>query len=140
VTKLVRVLLVEDERDIAELVRLILERRGHEVQVALSGEEALRMLEQEHLPDLILLDIIMPGLSGRDVLAQIKDSENLRDIPVYIFSVVADTDRDVIRSCLAQGASGYISKPFDVEEIERVISLVERRLRSGGHGKGEAEG
>lgn len=122
------ILLVEDNSDLAKLVKCLLERRGHRVQIATSGKEALNLLERVK-PDLILLDVIMPGMSGEDVLREIRKSEALKDIPVYIFSVLVD--RDAVHKWLSLGATGFISKPFDIVEIEKVISGGRNPLPNG---------
>lgn len=134
------VLLVDDNEEIAYLVKRLLERCGHEVYLALSGEEALRQLNNGIKPDVILLDIIMPEMSGEEVLSRIKGSEKLKDTPVYIFSVVTEKER--VERWLAMGASGFIPKPYDMEQIVQVIERSQDRvhLALAGHGKGEAEG
>ena len=134
------VLLVDDNKEIAYLVKRMLERRGHEVYLALSGEEALRQLNNGIKPDVILLDIIMPEMSGEEVLSRIKGSEKLKDIPVYIFSVVTEKER--VERWLAMGASGFIPKPYDMKQIEQAIERSQDRihLALASHGKSKAEG
>ena len=122
------VLLVDDNRELAFLVKRLLEKRGHTVHLAFSGEEALRHLSNGVRPDIVLLDVIMPGMSGEEVLSCIRSSEKLKDIPVYMFSVL--TERCRLDDWLAMGADGYIPKPFDVEWIEEAIRR-SARSRSG---------
>lgn len=122
------VLLVEDNEELADLVKRMLERRGHRVRVALSGRDALRLLSSGRKPDVILLDIIMPGISGEEVLLRIRGREELRDVPVYIFSVI--TERERIEHWYAIGATGVISKPFSIERLESAVENSEvRRLK-----------
>ncbi|MDR0337933.1 MAG: response regulator, partial [Planctomycetaceae bacterium] len=80
-----QILVIEDEQDILSMVRLRLESRGFVVVTAESGELALRWLA-EHKPDLILLDLMLPGINGLEVLKQIRNNRNLAKIPILIIS------------------------------------------------------
>ncbi len=135
-----RILLVDDNEEIAYLVKRLLERRGHEVYLALSGREALRQLNTGIRPDIIFLDIIMPGMSGEEFLSRIRSSGKLKDTSVYIFSVVSERER--VERWLAMGASGFIPKPYDIKQLEQTIEHSQDRIHPSfsGHGKGEAEG
>lgn len=115
------VLLIDDNEEITRLVKSLLESRGHDVTVALSGEEALERLSNGSIPDVILLDIIMPGMSGEEVLRHIKASKEFRDIPIHVFSVVSD--REKVTRWLALGASGFVPKPFSVRQLEEAVAL-----------------
>lgn len=110
-----RVLVVDDEADICELVRVNLELDGHEVVTALGGEEALERVA-EAPPDLILLDVMMPGMDGWTVLARLKESEPaVATIPVLMVTArTAQEDR--IRGGI-EGAIRYITKPFSPTEL-----------------------
>ena len=104
-----KILVVDDEEDVLELARVFLEAEGYTVQTAESGEEALARLEEDK-PDLVLLDVVMPGLSGLDVCRRLKRDESTRGIPVVIFTALG-TEVDMM---LAEGdkADGYLQKPF----------------------------
>jgi DNA-binding response OmpR family regulator len=110
-----RILVVDDEADICELVRVNLELDGHEVVTALGGEEALERVA-EAPPDLILLDVMMPGMDGWTVLARLKESEAaVATIPVLMVTArTAQEDR--IRGGI-EGAIRYITKPFSPAEL-----------------------
>ena len=125
-----RVLVVDDDREIVEMTRLILESGGYEVIPALSGAEALRNASHER-PDLILLDINMPGMDGWETLKILKVDEATQDIPVAMFSIKLEL-RDKLQG-LKQGAFDYITKPFSYDEIlERVRRIFEKLSHAGG--------
>jgi len=116
-----RVLVVDDEADIREVVRLNLELDGHDVLEAAGGSEALEMARQE-LPDLIVLDVMMPGVDGWGVLARMKadESDELAHIPVVMLTArVGELDR--IRGGI-EGAVRYIPKPFSIETLRGAVA------------------
>jgi CheY-like chemotaxis protein len=117
-----RLLLAEDEADIQLVARLALKRAGFEVTTASTGVEALARVD-EHAPEVILLDWMMPGMDGPGVCACLKADPATRDIPVIF--VTAKSQESEIRRGLALGAVGYITKPFDVLTIgDRVRELL----------------
>ena len=121
-TDQMRVMVVDDEDDSLELFREILQRMGHEVLIADTGFEALRLLEQWPLPDLIFMDIQMPVLSGIDTLRLIR--ERYEDIPVIAQSAHALAgDR---ARFLSEGFDEYLSKPFTPEKLLEVITSIIR--------------
>ncbi|RME12190.1 MAG: response regulator [Ardenticatenia bacterium] len=126
--ELSRILVVEDTDDLRALMRMRLERRGHEVLEARNGAEALRLLATEPV-DLVLLDIMMPEVNGFEVLETIKNDVSLRHIPVVVLSALNDTDSIV--KCIRMGADDYLVKPFkSVFLYARIDNLLERkRLR-----------
>lgn len=109
------VLVVEDEHDIAEMIRLTLEGQGRRVLVASNGEEALRLARERH-PDLISLDIRLPDLDGFEVLQLLKRDVETADIPVVVVSVVPDSERG-----LRLGAVDYLSKPINEQQLQQTI-------------------
>jgi CheY-like chemotaxis protein len=118
-----RILLVEDEPDTRHLTRLMLERMGYEVMEAEDGEEALEILDRDR-PDLVLLDIMLPGIDGWEVCRKIKTRDALREIPVVVFTVRASLDSvNRSREC---GAEAHVNKPFERDELlgtlERVLA------------------
>jgi CheY-like chemotaxis protein len=118
-----RILLVDDEPEIRIITRMMLEKAGYEVVEASNGEEGLRMLANAK-PDLILLDVMMPGMKGWEVCEKIKADEKLKHIPVVMFTVrTSDEDIEQSREC---GAEAHINKPFDRKEL---LETVERLLR-----------
>ncbi len=112
------ILVVEDDPDVADLLRLMLKRAGYEVLVTATGREALAMVHERH-PDLITLDIWLPDINGFEVLEQLKSDPATRDIPVVILSVVSDQDRG-----LRLGAAAYLTKPLNEEQLLRALSQV----------------
>ena len=119
-----RVLLVDDDREILEMTALLFRGAGYEVTTAASGEEALFRVREE-VPDLVLLDINMPGMDGWEVLRVLQEDESTAAIPVVMFSVNFEV-REKLRA-LQQGARDYVTKPFDTGAlVRRVGELVGR--------------
>jgi len=112
------VLIVDDESSLRALVRVNLEVDGFEVSEAVDGIEAMNMLK-ESTPDLILLDIMMPGKDGIEVLEDLSANESLRDIPVILLTAKGELE-DLERGA-ALGARGHITKPFDPEQMVRTV-------------------
>ena len=126
-----RVMVVDDDRDILEMTRMILESGGYQVIPALSGEEALKSVSAAR-PDLILLDINMPGMDGWEILKLLKVDEETQGIPVAMFSIKFEL-RDKVLG-LKEGAFDYITKPFSYDELlERVARIFRKLSESGGH-------
>jgi class 3 adenylate cyclase len=105
-----RLLVVDDNEMNRDLLSRRLERQGHRVDTAAGGEEALAALEREPY-DLVLLDVMMPGLDGPQVLERLKRHERLRHVPVIMISALGELDT-VVR-CIEAGAEDYLPKPFD---------------------------
>lgn len=121
------VLLIEDEKNIAELVRYNLEREGYRVSVAGDGEEGLRMVER-HRPDLVLLDLLLPRLDGLEVCRQLKQKTDTRTIPIIILTAKVDETDKV--TGLELGADDYMTKPFSPRELVARVRAVLRRWTS----------
>lgn len=118
------ILSVEDDQDIANLIRLVLRNAPITLVHALSGIEAWPLLEKR-APDLILLDMMLPGISGLDFLAQIRQNPKYESVPVIIISIQADT---VYRSrARLLGVARYLLKPFSPavlrQEIQQVLKI-----------------
>lgn len=112
------ILLVDDDPEILEMTELLLRGSGYQVDLCGSGEEALIRLQLER-PDLILLDINMPGMDGWETLRILREDEATRDIPVMMFSVNFEV-REKLHA-LQQGAHDYITKPFDTASLLRRV-------------------
>ncbi|MCC6540799.1 MAG: response regulator transcription factor [Flavobacteriales bacterium] len=122
-----KILLVDDEPDILELLRYHLDREGYSVKTALNGKEALRMARAEH-PDLIVLDIMMPGMDGVEVCAQLRQQPEFKDT-VITFLTARSEDYSQIAG-LEAGADDYIAKPVRPKVfVAKVKTLLKR---SGG--------
>lgn len=104
------ILIVEDSKVQEILLRRILNDQGHSVRCAFEGEEALKLI-QEHKPDLVISDIIMPGMNGFELCARIKNDERMEDIPVLLLTVLSDP-QDIIEA-LRVGANGFVTKPYE---------------------------
>jgi len=121
-----KVLLVDDERSIIEQLTPILERAGFDVGIASDGEEALRQVKA-FLPNLIVLDVLLPRLNGREVLRRLRQDGNWT--PVILLTIV---DQSVERiMALEEGADDYLNKPYDPYELVARIRAVLRRVRPG---------
>jgi two-component system KDP operon response regulator KdpE len=118
-----RILIVDDERHIVQVVRMNLEMERYQVITASSGTEALERVRQD-LPDLVLLDVGMPELDGFETLQLLRE---VSDVPVIMLTVRSDED-DIIRG-LELGADDYITKPFRARELSSRIRTVLRRTR-----------
>ncbi len=129
-----RILIVEDSPTQATLLASLLTEAGHEVLTARDGASALDIVEREPL-DLVMTDIVMPGLSGFEVCHRIKSDLGRRDLPVVLLTGLSDP-RDLIRG-LQCGADNYITKPYDAERLVHRVEQVlasRRRQRSPGNG------
>jgi PAS domain S-box-containing protein len=127
-----RVLIVDDERCNRDLLEVMLAADGFQVQAAASGEEALAMVAHQP-PDLILLDVMMPGLDGYEVTARIKNEPSTRNIPIIM--VTALDDRSARMRGLNAGAEDFLSKPVDRAELSvRVRNLLRLKAYSDYYG------
>jgi len=117
-----KILIVEDDADISGLLVKIMEGAGYQVRQGFSGTEALFCMERE-LPDCVLLDLMLPGITGEEVLEQIRQ-EQKKEMPVLILSAKVSVQDKV--KLLRLGADDYITKPFDPEEV---IARVEAAMR-----------
>jgi CheY-like chemotaxis protein len=112
-----RVLVVDDEPQVGQLLRELLGELGYTVKTAIRGDEALQLVPVFQ-PDAILLDLQMPGMSGVQVLDRLRRDHH--DIPVIILT--ANTDVDVARGTLTRGAFDYLRKPFDLDVLSRTVA------------------
>ena len=122
-----RVLVVEDERDIAALVAYHLTREGYRVTTAATGDEGIHTATTER-PDIIVLDLMLPGLSGYDVIQELRRRSGLEDVPV-VFLTARREEADRIRG-LELGADDYITKPFSPHELVLRVGSILRRVRA----------
>ncbi|MBM3626217.1 MAG: phosphate regulon transcriptional regulatory protein PhoB, partial [Alphaproteobacteria bacterium] len=122
------VLVVEDEASLVELLRYNLEKEGFRVTAANDGEEALALLK-EGKPDLLVLDWMLPHVSGIEICRQIRRRPELRDLPVIMLTARGE-EADRVRG-LEVGADDYVIKPFSPSELVARIRAVLRRARPG---------
>jgi len=121
-----KILIVDDEVHILELLRYNLESNGYQIVEADTGEGALEILKQIHV-DLVLLDLMLPGIDGLEVLRHIRQSEELRQLPVVMLTAKNKEFDTVIG--LELGADDYIGKPFGIHEMLARIKAVMRRTK-----------
>ncbi len=115
------IMVVDDEKNICELIRLYLEKEGFEVTIANNGSDAIAMIRQNH-PDLVLLDIMMPVIDGWEVCRQVRE---FSQVPIIMLTAKGETFDKVMG--LDLGADDYIVKPFDTKEVVARVKAVLRR-------------
>ena len=123
-----RVLVVEDERDVADLIRYNLTKEGYDVVVAPTGSDALKQAREVH-PDLVLLDIMVPQLNGWEVCRRLKQDVETKNIPVIMVTGRVEEGDKVLG--FEMGADDYVTKPFSPRELLARIRAVARRGRAG---------
>jgi two-component system alkaline phosphatase synthesis response regulator PhoP len=119
-----KILIVDDEEDILELLKYNLSREGYKVSCAASGEETLRAV-RSGIPDLIVLDLMLPGMDGLDVARQLKNDLKTRDIPIVMLTAKGE-EADIVTG-LELGADDYITKPFSPRVLVARVKAVLRR-------------
>ncbi len=124
------VLIVEDEAALVTMLRYNLESEGYRVSEAVDGEEAILLVIEEP-PDLILLDWMLPSLSGIEVCRRIRRNESARDVPIIMLTARGE-DSDRVRG-LDSGADDYITKPFSLRELMARVRAVLRRSQPSDH-------
>ena len=125
-------LLVEDEPDLVDLLSFSLEQAGYRVESALTGEDGLQAARRLH-PDLILLDLMLPGMDGLEVCRSLRSTAGLRDTPVIMLTA-RNAEQDIVRG-LEIGADDYIAKPFSTPVVLARIKAVLRRAADGAEPK-----
>lgn len=116
-----KVMIVEDELHIRRLVKLILEKGGFAVHQAASGEECLQTIcKSGFIPDVLLLDLMMPGVDGLQVLRSLRGDPRTRTLPIILLTALAH--ENVVLQGIKLGANDYIRKPFDPVELVQRLS------------------
>lgn len=131
-----KVLVVDDDRAILKLIAVNLELESFDVQTAADGFEALQCLEED-CPDLLILDIMMPRMSGWDVLRVLRQREAFQDIPVVVLTARTN-DADIIQGWQL-GADEYITKPFSPVALVKTVQIVLERSPSERRARRERE-
>jgi two-component system phosphate regulon response regulator PhoB len=124
-----RILIVEDERGLTQSLSWTFTREGYETTVAHDGQEGLRKA-QTLLPDVVLLDIMLPGMSGLDVCRELRAGERTRDIPIIMITARAE-ESDQIEG-FAKGADDYVTKPFSNKILLQRVKALLRRVEGSG--------
>lgn len=127
-----KILLVDDEPSLVKIVSRRLEAEGFEVCVAMDGEEALRQAVEEE-PELIILDVMLPKLTGYDVCKKLKADPKYKKIPIILFTAKVQARDEVLG--FEAGADAYVRKPFRAPElIEKIWTLLKRNAQEAGGG------
>ncbi|MFY9269579.1 MAG: diguanylate cyclase [Candidatus Manganitrophaceae bacterium] len=123
-----KILIIDDSAFEGKQLKASLEKSGHEIQIAETGMQGMKMTKMEH-PDLILLDLVLPDISGREVCRWVKMTQETRTIPIIILTSRTDVKERV--AGLDEGANDYVTKPFDDAELKARIGAVlrEKTLR-----------
>ena len=120
-------MIVDDAEDTVEMLRRLLESEGYNILTATNGEDALKLLRsKEETPDLIILDMFMPLMSGREVCKRIRDDASLKDIKIVFFTVAAFSElgKQMLKDF---NVLDYITKPFDVDDfLKRIRKALDR--------------
>ncbi len=120
------ILIVDDEEDIIELIKYNLKNEGYDILTAFTGEQAIKIARQS-LPDLIVLDLMLPGIDGLEVTKFLKNSAQTKELPIVMLTAKGE-ESDIVTG-LELGANDYISKPFSPKELLARIRAILRRRR-----------
>ena len=112
-----KLLIIDDDQDIGSYLKGFFAKRGCQVFTSYTGEEGILSFKQ-HKPDLVLLDVKLPGIDGLEVLKQIRDND--KEVHVLMFTILGDDS--LRKSAEALGANGFIKKPFNLQELEGTVS------------------
>jgi two-component system phosphate regulon response regulator PhoB len=123
-----QILIIEDERALTDVLTYNLQREGYDAVVAHDGQEGLRKA-QTLLPDLIILDLMLPVLNGLDVCRELRSGERTRDIPIVMLTAKAEETDQVVG--FSMGADDYVTKPFSVKVLVQRIKALLRRHEVG---------
>ncbi|MFC8505978.1 response regulator [Streptomyces sp. NPDC057411] len=130
-----RVLVVDDNRVIRQLIRVNLELEGFEVVTAADGAECLDVVHQV-CPDVVTLDVVMPRLDGLKTAARLRSDPRTSHLPVAIISAGTEYEAE---GCGASGVDAFLAKPFEPSELVRVVRQLMQRERRGRHGEGAGQ-
>jgi DNA-binding response OmpR family regulator len=126
-----QVLIVDDRGDMRVMLKTALELEGFQVLEAATGQEALKVT-RENQPDLILLDLKLPDISGLDVCAAVKNDPAVSRIPIIMLTASRETGQ--VSTCLGTGADDYVEKPYELPELmSRVRAVLRRTSEGAGH-------
>ncbi|MFN3870188.1 MAG: response regulator transcription factor [Aquificaceae bacterium] len=121
---MIRILVVEDDKDLAELIAYNLKKEGYHADIALKGTDAIKYLEHQ-VPDLVLLDVMLPDLDGYKIAQYIKNTYEHKELPI-VFITAKDMEQDKLKG-FSLGADDYITKPFSMRELLARVKAVLRR-------------
>jgi two-component system phosphate regulon response regulator PhoB len=124
-----RILIIEDERALTEVLSYNLQREGYDVLVAHDGQEGLRKAQMQ-LPDIVILDLMLPGLDGLEVCRELRAGERTRGVPILMLTAKAEETDQVVG--FSMGADDYVTKPFSVKVLLQRVKALQRRAEPGG--------
>ena len=123
-----RILIIEDERGLTDVLTYNLQREGYDVLVSHDGQEGLRKAQMQ-LPDLILLDLMLPKMDGLDVCRELRSGERTRNVPILMLTARAEETDQIVGFTL--GADDYVTKPFNVKVLMQRVKALQRRVDTG---------
>jgi two-component system phosphate regulon response regulator PhoB len=123
-----RILIIEDERGLTDVLAYNLQREGYDTIIAHDGAEGLRKAQMQ-LPDIILLDLMLPNLDGLDVCRELRAGERTRHVPILMLTAKAEETDQVVG--FSMGADDYVTKPFSVKVLLQRLKALQRRVESG---------
>lgn len=119
-TRLCHILVADDEPHIGRIIKMKLEQGPFKVSIAYDGQEALDLINSDEQLDLVLLDLMMPKLSGLDVLKQVREQERFKSLPCIILTAGGDAKHE--RDALALGATQFLTKPFSPKKLYALVA------------------
>ena len=129
-----RVLVIEDERALTDVLTYNLKREGYEPIVAHDGQEGLRKAQMQ-IPDLVLLDLMLPNMDGLDVCRQLRANDRTRKVPILMLTAKAEETDQVVG--FSMGADDYVTKPFSVKVLLQRIKALQRRVEAAADDEGD---
>lgn len=123
-----RILIIEDERALTEVLAYNLEREGYEVSVAHDGVEGLRKAQMQ-IPDIVILDLMLPGRDGLEVCRELRSGERTRSVPILMLTAKGEETDEVVGFTV--GADDYVTKPFKLKPLMQRIKALHRRADPG---------
>ena len=124
-----RILVIDDDPEIQQLVRILLTRIGAETIIVDSAAAAAQALREPPLPDLMVLDLMLPEVSGLDFLRQMRGRDHFEQVPVLVLSALIDSD--TIREALDAGADRYLTKPYIANNLVPIVQDMLKKKRGG---------
>jgi CheY-like chemotaxis protein len=115
------IMIVDDDENIRNLLKDFFEEQNYYTQIASSSFDAIQLMNNEY-PDLILLDIMMPGMNGIEFAKVLKNKQDTRRIPIYFITAISDTEENM-QQAYETGVEGYIKKPFKLSELIEMIQV-----------------
>lgn len=123
-----RILIIEDERALTEVLKYNLEREGYDVTISYDGQEGLRKAQMQ-LPDMIVLDLMLPSMDGLQVCRELRAGDRTRNVPIIMLTAKAEETDQVVG--FSMGADDYVPKPFSVKVFLQRIKALQRRVDNG---------